>query len=528
MAARKTVRKKTARRGTRSVKRARPRKATAKKRAAKTKAVKKTAVKKIARRSAKPTRKPAAKAKKVVARKPPRPTPAHKAVARAPATAADGLLDDLIARARKAGADAADAVMIESAAISVAQRLGKPEKLERAESRDLGLRVFIGRRQAIVSTTDTAPAMLAELVERAVAMARTVPEDPYCGLADPDELTRNVPAIDLSDAGEPGVDVLKARVQTVEDAALAVPGVTNSEGAEADWSRSTVTLAASNGFHGSYSRSHHSVGVSVLAGEGTAMERDYDYASAVYGSDLEDPAVVGKRAGEKTVKRLNPRKAATAQVPILFDPRVSRSLLGHLGGAINGASIARGTSFLKDKLGQRIFPEAVTVVDDPHRPRGLNSKPFDGEGIANRRRAIIENGVLTTWVLDLRSARQLGLKSTGHASRGTSSPPSPSLTNLYMQPGKVSPQALIAAVSSGFYVTDLMGMGVNGVTGDYSRGAAGFWIEGGEIAYPVSEVTIAGNLSDMFLNLTAADDLVFRYGTDAPTLRVDGMTVAGV
>jgi PmbA protein len=325
--------------------------------------------------------------------------------------------------------------------------------------------------------------MLAELVDRAVAMARTVPDDPHCGLAAPDELSRRTPPIDLSDPVEPAMDALKERAKAVEGSALAVPGVTNSEGAEAGWSRSTIILVASNGFHGTYSRSNHSVGVSVLAGEGTAMERDYEHASAVYGSDLEDAATVGRRAGEKAVKRLHPRKAATAKVPILFDPRISR---------------------------------------------GLNSKPFDGEGIANRKRAIIEGGVLTTWVLDLRSARQLGLKSTGHAARGTSSPPSPSLTNLHMTPGKMSPKAMIGEIPSGFYVTELMGMGVNGVTGDYSRGAAGFWIEHGELAYPVSEVTIAGNLNDMFLNLTAASDLEFRYGTNAPTIRLDGMTVAGV
>jgi PmbA protein len=286
-------------------------------------------------------------------------------------------------------------------------------------------------------------------------------------------------------------------------------------------------LAASNGFHGSYARSHHSVSAAVLAGEGTGMERDYDYATAVYGRDLEDAATVGKRAGERTVKRLHARKAATAKVPIVYDPRVSRGMLSHLASAINGAAIARGTSFLKDKLGQRIFRSDITITDDPHRPRGHNSKPFDGEGIANRRRAIVENGVLTTWVLDLRSARQLGLKSTGHAARGTSSPPSPSLTNLHMAAGKMTPAEMIGGIPSGFYVTELMGMGVNGVTGDYSRGAAGFWIDHGELAHPVSEVTIAGNLNDMFLNLTPANDLVFRYGTDAPTIRVDGMTVAG-
>jgi len=454
--------------------------------------------------------------------------PARRKPTTARSDSAAALLDTLITRARKAGADAADAVLFESASISVAQRLGRPEKLERAESRDLGLRVFVGKRQAIVSTTDTSAPMLAEIVDRAIAMARSVPEDPYCGLANPRDLARKIPAIDLHDPSEPTVAVLKKLAATAEEAGRAVGGVTNSEGAEADWGRTSVTMAASNGFHGAYARSHHGVSIAVVAGEGTQMERDYDHASAVYGRDLEDAAAVGRRAGERAVRRLNARKAATAKAPVVYDPRVARSLLGHLAGAINGSSIARGTSFLKDKLGQRVFSADINITDDPHRPRGLNSKPFDGEGIANRKRAIIERGVLTTWILDLRSARQLGLRSTGHAARGTSSPPSPALTNLYMAAGKMSPQDMIGGILSGFYVTELMGMGVNGITGDYSRGAAGFWIDHGELAYPVSEVTIAGNLNDMFLNLTAANDLAFRYGTDAPTLRVDGMTVAGV
>ncbi len=313
----------------------------------------------------------------------------------------------------------------------------------------------------------------------------------------------------------------------MEEAARGVPGVTNSEGAEGGWGRSAVALAASNGFRRGYAGSHSSLSVSVVAGNGTAMERDYDFTSAVYGSDLEDPAVVGRRAGERAVKRLNPRKAATARVPVVFDPRVANSLLGHLAGAINGAGIARGISFLKDKLGERVFPAGIDVIDDPHRRRGLGSRPFDGEGLPNRRLALVEDGILRSWILDLRSARQLGLKSTAHAARGTSSPPSPSTTNLHLAPGKLSPRELMADIESGFYCTELIGFGVNNVTGDYSRGAAGFWIERGEIAYPVSEITIAGNLKEMFLHLTPADDLAFRYRTNAPTLRVEGMTVAG-
>jgi len=437
------------------------------------------------------------------------------------------LLDDLIARARRAGADAADALMVESASLSLARRLGKPEKLERAESQDLGLRVLIGKRQAIVSSSDRAPAILDELVERAVAMARSVPEDPYCGLASPDEIDRHPPQLELNDPAEPTPEALAERASAAEEAARAIPGVTNSEGAEAGWSRSRVAMAASNGFAGAYEGSRHGVSVSVIAGNGTGMERDYDYSSAVFEADLTDAAEVGRKAGERAVARLGPRKVATTKVPVVFDPRVSGGLLGHLAGAINGSAIARGTSFLKDKLGQQVMASGLTVTDDPYRARGLRSRPFDGEGIACRRRNIVADGVLTTWVLDLRSARQLDLKSTGHAGRGTSSPPAPGPTNLFLAPGTLSRDALIGGIDRGFYVTELIGFGVNGITGDYSRGAAGFWIEGGALAYPVSEVTIAGNLKDMFLNLTPADDLVFRHGTDAPTVRIDGLTIAG-
>jgi PmbA protein len=440
---------------------------------------------------------------------------------------APSLLGDLIARATKAGADAADAVLFESASLSHAQRLGKVEKLERSESYDLGLRVFVGQRQAIVSSNDRNPAALGELIERAIAMAKTVPEDPYCGLAAPDELARDWSALDLVDPVEPAPEVLIARAAAAEEAARAVPGVTNSEGAEASWSRSSVALAASNGFAGGYSGTHSSISASVLAGTGTGMERDYDYSTAVWAADLLDPKAIGTSAGERAVKRLNPRKVATQRVPVVFDPRVAGGILRHLVGAISGPAIARGTSFLKDKLGQRIFPAGLSVIDDPHRQRGLRAKPFDGEGVRNRRRALVEDGVLQTWLLDLRSARQLGLKSTGHASRGTSGPPGPAPTNLYMAAGAVTAQELIADIKQGFYVGELMGMGVNGITGDYSRGAAGFWIENGALAYPVSEVTIAGNLKDMFLNLTPASDLVFKTGSDAPTLRIEGMTIAG-
>jgi PmbA protein len=312
-----------------------------------------------------------------------------------------------------------------------------------------------------------------------------------------------------------------------EDAARAVDGVTNSEGAQASWGYARLALVGSNGFAGSYASTNTALGVSVLAGTGTAMERDYELAHAVYAEDLDQPETVGRKAGERAVRRLGPRKVASARAPVVYDPRIAGGVVRHLAAGINGNAVARGTSFLKDRMGERIFPAAITIVDDPYRRRGLRSRPFDGEGVAGERRQVVAEGRLTTWILDLRTARQLGLESTGHATRAPSSPPSPTTSNLYLEPGRQTPPELIADIESGLYVTELLGFGVNMVTGDYSRGAGGFWIENGEIAYPVSELTIAGNLKDMFAHLTAADDLEFRYGVNAPTLRIDGMTVAG-
>ena len=437
------------------------------------------------------------------------------------------LLVNLISKAGKAGADGADAVFVESESLAFSQRLGERERLERAEHTDLGLRVFIGRRQAIVSSSDLSPGTLQELVEQAVTMARSTPEDPYCGLAPPELLATAITDLDICDESEPTVEILAERAGRAEDAARAVAGVSNSEGAEASWGRGTFAVAASNGFAQTFSSSRHSISVAVLAGEGTAMERDFDFASAVYAEDMSPPEEIGLNAGKKAVARLNPRKANSSKVSVVYDWRVSSGIISHLASAINGSSIARGTTFLKDQLEKRIFPDSVTIVDDPLRRRGLKSKPFDGEGVATTRRNIIDSGRLTTWVLDLRSARQLKMTTTGHASRGTSSPPSPSPTNLYLQAGAVSPKELMSDIKNGFYITELIGFGISVVTGDYSRGAYGFWIENGELTYPVSEVTVAGNLKDMFANLTAADDLQFRFGTNAPTLRIDGMTVAG-
>jgi PmbA protein len=436
------------------------------------------------------------------------------------------LLADLIARARAAGADAADAVLISGTSLGVQRRLGQTEHVERSEGRDLGLRVFLGGRAAIVSSSAIDPASFTELAERAVAMARVVPEDPYAGLADTAAPPESVP-LDLEDPIEPDTEALVRRASIAEEAALAVSGITNSEGAEAGFGRAEAYLVTSAGFAGRHVRTSHSISASALAGAGTGMQRDYDYHSTVHLDDLDDPAIIGRSAGERAVARLNPARPQTAKLPIVYDPRVAGSLLGHLAGAISGASVARGTTFLRDSLGTRIFPEGIEIHDDPRRVRGLRSRAFDGEGTPTMPRGIIAAGVLTTWLLDSRSARQLGLRSTGHASRGTGGPPSPGPTNLYLDAGELTPAELMADIKLGLYVNEMIGMGVNGVTGDYSRGAAGFMIRDGALAEPVAEITIAGNLLDMFAHLTPANDLRFRRGTDAPTVRVDGMTMAG-
>ena len=437
------------------------------------------------------------------------------------------LLADLLKWAKAAGADAADALYVNGESISVAQRLGKREKLESSEGRDLGLRVFVGKRQAFVSSTDFDPKALRALAARAVDMARVVPEDPVCGIAPEELLARKWPDLDLNDKSRPSARKLLAMAAEAEDAARSVKGVTNSEGAEAGWGRTSVMLAASNGFSGGYKRSGSSLSCSVLAGEGTGMERDYEWTSAVHIEDLMAAAKVGRNAGKFVVRRLNPRKAQSARVPVIFDRRVSGGLVSHLAGAINGRAVARGTSFLKDKMGQRVFAEGIRILDNPLRKRGLGSRPFDAEGLQTTRRAVIDDGVLTTWFLDLAAARQLNLKPTGHAARGVSGPPSPTSSNLYLEKGKVSVEELIGDIKSGLFITDMIGHGVNGVTGDYSRGASGFWIEKGELAWPVSGITVAGNLKDMFMKMTPANDLQFKSSTNAPTVRIDGMTVAG-
>lgn len=436
------------------------------------------------------------------------------------------LAERLVAAAGRAGADAADALAVRSVSLAVEVREGAVEESERSEGDDVGLRAFVGRRQAVVSTNDV-NANVAELAERAVAMAKAAPEDPFAGLADPARLARDVPDLDLLDPDLPTVALLEERAQRAERAGLAVKGVTKSGGASASAGIGGMVLVTSHGFRGAYLSSGQSVSMTAIAGEGTAMERDYDYSSTLHGADLDPPEKVGRTAGERTVERLNPRKVKSKRVPVVFDRRIAGSLVSHLASAINGAAVARKTSFLKDRLGQRLFRPGIQVLDDPLRRRGLRSRPFDAEGVATRRLAVVEDGVLASWILDSATARELGFASTGHAQRGVSSTPAPGPSNLYLAAGSDTPEALMADIAEGFYVTDLIGVGVNQVTGDYSRGASGFWIENGKRSYPVSEVTIAGNLIEMFQTLLPANDLEFRFGTNAPSVRVEGLTVAG-
>lgn len=435
---------------------------------------------------------------------------------------------DLVARAMKSGADACDVVYSADAATQVQMRLGVLEDVERSEGEEISLRVFVGKQSASASSSDLSVEALSTLAERAVAMAREAPEDAFAGLAPEDLLMRDLqPDLGLDDGGEVAPATLRERALAAEDAARAVSGVTNSEGAGSSASRAVVALATSHGFAGSYTGSSHGLSASVLAGEGGNMQRDYAYHMARYESDLDAAEAIGRSAGERAVARLNPVKLKSGPMPVVFDPRVGNSLLGHLAGAINGASIARKTSFLLEKLHKQIFPTGITVIDDPLRVRGLRSRPFDGEGLATHRTAIVEKGVLGGWLVESASGRQLGLAPTGHATRGGGGAPGAGTSNLHMEAGTATPEELMADIETGFYVTELIGMGVNGLTGDYSRGASGFLISNGQIAGAVAEVTIAGNLHEMFANLVPANDLEFRYATNVPTLRIDGMMLAG-
>ena len=437
------------------------------------------------------------------------------------------LAQRLVEAAKKAGADAADAVAVRGVSQGVEIRDGRVEESERSEGDDVGLRVLVGKRQAVVSTNDISGDNVATLAARAVAMAKVAPDDAFAGLADPALLAKQFPDLQLLDPAVPSLDELERRAHEAEEAGLAVKGVSKSSGASASSGIGGMVLVTSTGFHGAYLRSSQGISMTAIAGEGTGMERDYDFTSAIHGSDLASPRDIGRSAGERAVARVNPRKIATCKAPVVFDPRVAGSLIGHLVGAANGASVARKTSFLKDKLGQQLFDSSIRIIDDPLRVRGLRSQTFDAEGVAVKRLAIVDGGVLTSWLLDCATARELGMTTTGHAHRGVSSSPSPGAYNLHLEPGDVTPEELMSDIKEGFYITDLIGSGVNGVTGDYSRGASGFWIENGKPAYAVSEVTIAGHLFDIFKSMRPANDLVFKYGVNSPTVRIEGLTIAG-
>jgi PmbA protein len=430
----------------------------------------------------------------------------------------------LVEAAKKAGADAADAVCIRGISLAVEVRLGKVEETRRAEGDDFTLRAFVGKRSASVSANVLADP--AELAERVVAMARVAPEDPFNGLADADRLARTFPDLDLLDESVPSADDLTQTALAAEDAARAVKGVTNSGGASASWRLAGIVLAASHGFAGAYSASRFAISASAIAGTGTGMERDYEVDGRIHRADLADPAEIGRKAGERAVRRVGPRQMATGKGVVVYDPRISTGLIGHLAGAANGAAIARKTSFLIDRLGQPIFSPEIQVSDDPLRKRGLASRPFDGEGVAAGPLDLVKDGVLMTWLLDSTSARELHLATNGRATRGGANT-TPGVTNLTLAPGAVTPEELIAEAGNGVYVTELIGHGANLITGDYSRGAAGFAIENGVLTHPVSEITIAGNLADMFLAMKPANDLVYRFAVNAPTVAIDGLTIAG-
>ncbi|MCY7281446.1 MAG: TldD/PmbA family protein [Sphingomonas bacterium] len=436
-------------------------------------------------------------------------------------------VEQLVEHARRAGADGADALYLGERSSGVQVRKGELEDVHRSEGEGLGLRVFCGTQSASVSSSDLSAEALEALVTRALAMAAEAPEDPYAGLAAADLLAKPpFDELDSWDPVEPDPAALKLRALEAEGAALGVAGVTNSNGAGASASGSTVALAISSGFSGAYRATGHSCSASVIGGEGSSMERDYAWHSARFAADLEDPAAIGRRAGERTVARLNPIKIAAGRMPVLFDPRVATTLLGHFISAITGSSVARKSSFLQDKLGSRLFGPGVSIHDDPTRKRGLRSRAFDGEGLPVRAMALVENGILKTWLAESASARQLGISPTGHAIRGVGGAPGAGPSNLYLAAGSATPDELRARFPRCILVTELIGQGVNGVTGDYSRGAAGFLIEHGEIVGPVAEITIASNLIEMFASLEPASDLIFRRGVDSPTLLVSEMTVA--
>lgn len=439
---------------------------------------------------------------------------------------ADALLD----AATRAGADAADALVVNGTSISIGVLRGALEQAERSEGLDIGLRVLVGRRQACVSASDGSPDTLREMAERAVAMARLAPEDPYAGLADANQLStvRDGAALDMHDPGsDPDPAMLEAMALEAEAAALAVKGISQVSDAGAGFSRRRVHLAATNGFSGGYARTDHGIHCVAITGEGTSMERDYYGDGRNHAVDLMPPAEIGRLAAERTVARAGARKPPTGAFSVLYDERISSGLIGHLLAATNGTSIARGASWARDLLGEDVLPKGLSLIEEPHRPRTSASRPFDAEGLPTSERMIVENGVLTGWTLDLATARKLGLTSTASASRGVSAPPSPSVGNARLTQGDASREALLQQMGTGLLITSLIGSSINATTGDYSRGASGFWVENGEITYAVNECTVAGNLRDMLRSVIPANDARAHLSRVVPSLLVEGLTIAG-
>ena len=441
------------------------------------------------------------------------------------------VMNILIDTALSNGATAADCVLSRSRGLSLTRRLGKDETIERYEDFDTGLRVFVGNKIASVSTNDNSEAAIRDVAKRAVDMAKIAPQDDFSLIASQETLNdfpiQNSISVDSYDEVEPNIDIIRDRAKEVEDSALSVKGITNSDGADASWGEGETLLMTSNGFFGSSKKSNHSVSVVVIAEKDGKMERDYDYSSKVFGKDLRNSNQIGIEAAKKTLARMGATKPLTGKYPVIFDPRVSRSIAGHFASAINGSAIARKTSFLKDMLNKQIANPAINIIDDPFLKRGLGSRLFDAEGLGSRECTLIKDGILQQWLLDLSSAKQLNLKPSGNAKRGISGPPSPGTSNFMISPGDVTPENLIKNVSEGFFVTDMIGSSVSMITGDYSRGASGFWIKNGELSIPITEATIAGNLKEMFMTLQPANDIDHSHSINSPTLLIEGMTIAG-
>jgi PmbA protein len=441
----------------------------------------------------------------------------------------DSLLHDLITAATKAGADAADAVLAHRQSLSIGVRMNALEEVEREEARDLGLRVFVGKRQAVVSGSDISKAARTKLVERAVAMARLAPEDPYASLADPALLAKAPHRdLDLYDPTEPSPESLETLARTAEASALSTEGVTNSDGGSAAWSSTQWQFMTSAGFYGQHKSSGFSISASVIAGEGAQMERGGEGRSTRWQSDLPEASEVGFDAGRRAVARLGARKIASTTAPVIFENRLAISLFGPLIGAISGPSVARGVSFLKDKLDQQVFAPGLRISDDPFRLRGLGSSPFDDEGVAGQTLDLVSDGVLNTWLLNTASARQLGMTSTGHASRSMAGAPGVSTNNLTVHPGTRDLDGLMQDAKAGLLVTSMFGPSLNPNTGDWSIGVSGVWFEDGQAAYPVTEVTVAGNLIELYARLVPGSDLEIRGAANSPSVLIDAMAIAGL